>query len=106
MPPSPTAEHGAGWRGRIETLRQRLDELDAAMQTGQWELLDQLAPRVDRAMREVAAQPGGPAPADAELLRQTLNLAAALQTRAATRQQQIQPLLRAWRPTGRADKPA
>ncbi len=75
------------------------------MQAGHWERLDQLAPAVDRAMRDLLAQPGRPAPADAEALRQTLNLATTLQTRAAARRQQIQPLLQAWRTTAQPDKP-
>lgn len=67
------------------------------MQAGHWEQLEQLSPRVDAAMRDLLAHPGKPLAADAAALRQTLSLAGELQVRAATRRQQIQPLLQAWR---------
>ncbi|HEX6736365.1 MAG TPA: hypothetical protein VF096_16270 [Azonexus sp.] len=105
MPPSIPADGGAGWRAGLAALRRCLDELDAALQAGRWEHLDQLAPRVDLAMRELLAHPGRPAPADAEALRQTLTLANDLQARVAARRQQLRPLLAAWRTPAPADSP-
>ncbi len=69
------------------------------MQTGRWESFAPLAGLADQAMRELLAHPGAPGPGDAETLRQTLDLANALEARAAARQQQILPLLRAWKTT-------
>lgn len=67
------------------------------MQAGHWEQLDQLTAQVNRAMRDLRAQPAQAEAAHLEALRQMLSLIDTLQTRAATRQQQIQPLLQAWR---------
>lgn len=69
------------------------------MQGGHWERLAQLAPDVDRAVRRLRELPAVPSlmASDAEALRQTLTLADALQAQTRTRQQQITPLLAAWR---------
>lgn len=75
------------------------------MQAGRWEQLDQLAPRVDTAMRDLLAHPGKPRPTDAAALQQTLSLAGDLQARVVARRQQIQPLLQAWRKTPPGDRP-
>jgi hypothetical protein len=103
LPPNAPAENS--WRARLDRLRQGLDALDAAMQAGQWEPFTPLAAEANQAMRDLLAHPGQPAPTDAEAVRQTLNLAETLQERAATRQQQILPLLQAWKTTTRADQP-
>ncbi|MDR2189583.1 MAG: hypothetical protein LBE62_16295 [Azonexus sp.] len=105
MPPN-TSPSGSTWRSRLDQLRQRLDELDAAMRAGQWERLDPLAPAANRAMSDLLEHPGQPVAADAPALRQTLDLANALQTRATERRQQILPLLQAWHSKVAPEKPA
>lgn len=79
------------------------------MQGGHWERLAQLAPDVDRAVRRLRELPAVPSltASDAETLRQTLTLADALQAQTRTRQQQITPLLAAWRkaPAAEPDGP-
>jgi hypothetical protein len=104
LPPSIPAKR-ATWSAKLALLRDSLDELDSAMQAGRWEQLASLAAHADRAMHDLLAHPGHPSPDDAEALRQTLNLADALQAHAATRQQQILPLLQAWKTTKQADEP-
>ncbi len=104
MPPSIPAK-SAAWSAKLALLRDSLDKLDSAMQAGRWEQLVPLAAHADQTMRNLLAHPGHPSPDDAEAVRQTLNLADALQARAATRRQQILPLLQAWKTTTQADEP-
>jgi len=104
LPPNTPADDTT-WRAGLNRLRDSLDQLDSAMQASRWEELATLAAQADQAMRALLAHPGHAAPDDAEAVRQTLTLADALQARAATRQQQILPLLQAWKTTTQADAP-
>ncbi|MDR2837474.1 MAG: hypothetical protein LBV49_02715 [Azonexus sp.] len=94
------------WRSRLNNLKKRLDEIDAAMLAGEWERLAPLAAAADHSMEDLLAHPGHPVAADGNALRQTLDLANALQTRAAERRQQILPLLQAWHSKVAPEKPA
>lgn len=97
MPPSPRAEDGGNGPDRLFALRTCLNDLQSAMQGGQWESLVQLTHRLGQILQQLNGNQAPARQAEADELRQLLAQAGELQAQANTRQQQIGPLLRAWR---------
>ncbi|PKO33483.1 MAG: hypothetical protein CVU34_13125 [Betaproteobacteria bacterium HGW-Betaproteobacteria-7] len=73
------------------------------MQGGHWESLAQPTQRLGHILQQLNANQAPPRQAEADELRQLLALAGELQAQANTRQQQIGPLLHAWRTKPEAD---
>jgi hypothetical protein len=67
------------------------------MQGGHWESLAQLTHQLSHILQQLNANQASPRQGEADELRQLLAQAGELQAQANTRQQQIGPLLRAWR---------
>jgi hypothetical protein len=103
LPPSPPVEGGGSGSDRLFALRTCLNDLQTAMQGGQWEALPQLTDRLGQSLQQLNTHQATPRQAEADELRQLLAQAGELQAQANVRQQQIGPLLRAWRNKPEAD---
>lgn len=105
MPQNPPAEGDDKGRDRLFALRTCLNDLQAAMQGGHWELLEQLSPRLAHTLQQLQVTPtlDGGSSTDTEEFRQLLAQSNNLLIQAKARQQQIAPLLGAWRPKAEVD---